>query len=125
MFALDRDIFCIKMAVCNQLREMFNYMGLRRNGICADYITIRLADRLRYGKRYFYSFSLFCHLEFLLAYHGDAAYRALMCTDSAPLAVLQVGLEMPVCRFDDGHVRAEYPAYAAPDALTAVYLRPQ
>jgi hypothetical protein len=49
MFALDRYIFRIEMAICNQLREMFNNMGLRRNGVCADYITIRLADRLRYG----------------------------------------------------------------------------
>src|SRR4030042_2057842 len=55
-----------------------------------------------------------------LNHHGYAAHRAFPDADAAPLAVLQVGLEIPVLRPVDARVRTIQPADAAADALILV-----
>src|SRR4030042_5119886 len=89
-------------------------MGLRGYRICGDDIDIGLLDCLCRRNRDLHPL-LGRHL-FHLIYHGYGLGWTLLGAYPAPLAVVEVVLDIPIREYLDGHIRAEHIAGTAPNA---------
>ena len=90
MLALNPHVLRLQVAVGHHFGEILNDVGLRSNGICCDHLNPSRLDGLGHGAGALNHFSHALNLR----HHRDVPNGALVSADAAPLAVVQVYVEL-------------------------------